>query len=122
MILALDFSSETPIYQQIRNEIVIGISNGSLAEGERLPTIRALAAEIGVNTMTVNKAYDLLKKEGYISADRRSGARVMPRNHDSKEVSKEIGERLKLLISEARLNGVKKETFITLCEQLYKEE
>ncbi len=122
MILALDFSSETPIYQQIRNEIVIGISNGSLAEGERLPTIRALAAEIGVNTMTVNKAYDLLKKEGYISADRRSGARVMLRNHDSKEVSKEIGERLKLLISEARLNGVKKETFITLCEQLYKEE
>ena len=76
MILTLDFSSEVPIYLQIRNEIVLGVADGRLKPGEKLPTIRALADEAGVNTMTVNKAYALLKSEGVIVADRRSGARV----------------------------------------------
>ena len=56
MILALDFSSDVPIYMQIRNQIVMGISEGKLAPGDKLPTIRNLAAESGINSMTVNKA------------------------------------------------------------------
>ena len=76
MLLQLDFSSDLPIYLQIRNQIVLGIAGGKLAPGERLPTIRALADEAGVNMMTVSKAYQLLKQEGYISTDRRSGAVV----------------------------------------------
>ena len=74
MILRLDFSNEIPIYMQIRNQIVTGIADGGLKPGERLPAIRALADESGINMMTVSKAYQLLKQEGYIAADRRSGA------------------------------------------------
>ena len=48
MLLQLDFQSETPIYQQIRNQIVVGIATGALHGGERLPTIRALAEEVGL--------------------------------------------------------------------------
>ena len=48
MLLQLDFSSDLPIYLQIRNQIVLGIAGGKLAPGERLPTIRALADEAGV--------------------------------------------------------------------------
>lgn len=69
MLLQLDFESETPLYRQIRNQIVLGISTGRLASGERLPTIRALAEESGINMMTVSKAYQLLCREGYIRAD-----------------------------------------------------
>ena len=76
MILKLNMSSETPIYVQLRNQIVLGISDGRLAPGEQLPTVRALSEEIGINSMTVSKAYTLLKQEGYIYTDRRSGARV----------------------------------------------
>ena len=43
MILKLNMSSETPIYVQLRNQIVLGISDGRLAPGEQLPTVRALA-------------------------------------------------------------------------------
>ena len=64
MLLHLDFSSGVPIYQQIRNQIVLGIASGSLPPGQRLPTIRGLAEEAGINMMTVNKAYQLLKQEG----------------------------------------------------------
>ena len=79
MLLHLDFSLDTPIYQQIRNEIVRGIAAGSLVPGQQLPTIRALAETLGVNVMTVNKAYALLKQEGYLRADRRSGTVVAGR-------------------------------------------
>ena len=74
MVISINDASEIPIYQQIRNQIVLGISDGRLAPGEQLPTVRALAEEIGINSMTVSKAYTLLKQEGYIYTDRRSGA------------------------------------------------
>ena len=76
MLLQLDFSGRLPIYMQIRNQIVLGIASGELAPGEKLPTIRALAEQSGVNMMTVSKAYSLLKQEGYITADRRGGTVV----------------------------------------------
>ena len=78
MLLTFDFSSDTPLYIQLRNQIIIGIADGRLISGEKLPTVRALAEESGINTMTVSKAYQLLKQEGYITTDRRSGAAVAP--------------------------------------------
>lgn len=63
MLLQLNFSSDLPIYQQIRNQIVVGIASGQLNPGDRLPTIRALADESGVNVMTVNKAYSRLSRK-----------------------------------------------------------
>ena len=59
MILTFDFSSDVPLYMQLRNQIVIGIAEGKLVPGEKLPTIRALADESGINMMTVSKAYDI---------------------------------------------------------------
>jgi DNA-binding transcriptional regulator YhcF (GntR family) len=76
MVIELDMESEVPIYVQLRNQIVKGIGKGELKAQEKLPTVRQLAAEAGVNTMTVNKAYQILKAEGYIKIDRRHGAVV----------------------------------------------
>lgn len=72
MIIELDMSSSTPIYVQLRNQIVKGIGKGELKTGEKLPTVRQLASDAGVNTMTVNKAYQILKNEGFIRTDRGS--------------------------------------------------
>ncbi len=63
MILHIDMSGDTPIYQQIRDQIGYGVASGKLEIGERLPTVRQLAADIGVNPMTVNKAYNLLNPD-----------------------------------------------------------
>lgn len=76
MVIELDMDSSTPIYVQLRNQIVKGIGKGELAAGEKLPTVRQLAEDAGVNTMTVNKTYQILKVEGYIKIDRRLGACV----------------------------------------------
>ena len=76
MIIELDMNSSIPIYVQLRNQIVMGIGHGELKPGESLPTVRQLAEDAGINTMTVNKTYQILKTEGYINIDRRHGAVV----------------------------------------------
>ena len=75
MIFQLDFQSTSPIYRQLRDQVVLAIAQGQLTPGERLPTTRALAEDAGVNVMTVSKAYQLLKSEGYLVTDRRRGMR-----------------------------------------------
>ena len=64
MIISLDMSSDTPIYVQLRNQIVKGIGRGELRAGETLPSVRQMARDAGINTMTVNKTYQILKTEG----------------------------------------------------------
>lgn len=120
MLLQLDFASETPIYMQIRNQVVQGIANGALRPGERLPTIRALADESGINMMTVNKAYQLLKQEGFICADRRSGAVVNGDRQQSHVLDARCLEELRQLASEAKLQGLSAEEFAKLCEETYR--
>ena len=119
MILNFDFHSDVPIFMQIRNQIVIGIAEGKLKPGEQLPTIRALADESGINMMTVSKAYQILKQEGYITADRRSGARVALK--DDKAVNEKTMQQLRLAISELRLSGMKEEEILSLVSGLYQE-
>ena len=120
MLLNFDFSSDTPIYLQLRNQIVIGISSGQLQAGEKLPTVRALAEESGINVMTVSKAYNLLKQEGYITTDRRKGAVVAPRQ-GAPAVKEETISALRLGISELRLAGMNKAQVMELLEGLCKE-
>ena len=120
MILQFDFSSDVPIYMQLRNQIVIGIGSGQLQTGDKLPTVRALAEESGINAMTVSKAYNLLKQEGYIITDRRKGAVVAARA-SAPSVKEETIRALRLHISELRLAGMTKEQIHDLLDNLYEE-
>ena len=118
MIIAINEYSDVPIYQQIRNQIVLGISDGRLSPGEQLPTVRALAQEMGVSSMTVNKAYQMLKQEGYIFTDRRNGARVREEMNFNRELSQNAKEMLERVISEAKIRGIGKQEFFVLLEEL----
>ena len=119
MIIRIDEYSDVPIYMQIRNQIVMGISSGELKGGEQLPTVRAMALEIGINTMTVSKTYQLLKQEGYIMTDRKNGARVRDNIAQSGVMSEENKTELKRIVSEARLSGVPKTDLKKLIDEFY---
>ena len=119
MIIRIDELSDVPIYQQIRNQIVMGISGGELAAGEQLPTVRALALEMGINTMTVSKAYQLLKTEGYIMTDRKNGARVRTTIDKQASIPETNKAELRRIVSEARISGVPKEEIIQLVDVYY---
>lgn len=118
MILQLDMASSTPLYVQLRNQIVTGIGKGTLRPGESLPTVRALAQQAGINTMTVNKTYQILKTEGFISIDRRHGATVAVQVNPARCREKLEGE-LELLCAEAAVRGISKTEFLRLCEQAF---
>lgn len=74
MYVKIDFSSDEAIYIQLKNQIIYGIATSHFQEGDNLPSVRDLADYIGINMHTVNKAYTILKQEGYIKLDRRKGA------------------------------------------------
>ncbi len=116
MIIRIDELSDVPIYQQLRNQIVMGISSGELKSGEQLPTVRNLALEMGINTMTVSKAYQLLKTEGYIMTDRKNGARIRTEIKKEASVSDANKSELKRIVSEVRISGVEKQELFDLVD------
>ena len=74
MIIEIDFNSDEALYMQLRNQIILGIATNRFHEGDVLPSVRQLADTIGINMHTVNKAYTVLKQEGFVKVDRRKGA------------------------------------------------
>lgn len=76
MILRIDQASPEPVYLQVRDQIVAAIARGELQPADRLPSVRALASDLGINLHTVNKAYAVLRDEGYLLMRGRSGAVV----------------------------------------------
>ena len=119
MVIRIDELSDVPIYMQIRNQIVMGISDGTLKAGEQLPTVRSLALVMGINTMTVSKAYQLLKTEGYIMTDRKNGARIRTEIKKQGEISEANKTELRRIVSEAQLSGVDKSELIALINEYY---
>lgn len=121
MILEIDTLSVTPIYQQLRDQVILGIAKKELLPGESLPTVRQLADELGVNTMTISKAYNLLKDEGYLITDRRKGSLVrLPEPFQAQEaqVSRQA---LALLLAEIKLHGTSKETLLANIHDIWQD-
>ncbi|WP_088809150.1 MULTISPECIES: GntR family transcriptional regulator [Listeria] len=78
MLLQIDLQAEEPIYMQIVNQIIEGIAKHELKPGDDLPSVRSLGADIGINFHTVNKAYQILKQEGFILIHRQKGVVIHP--------------------------------------------
>ncbi len=120
MILKIDFDSDIPIYVQIKNQVVEGIARGELEEGEELPSVRGLADDIGVNMHTVNKAYSLLKDDGYIKIDRRKGAFISLSLKSSNEGFREnLNYELEYYMAECFNRGISKEDIKSYIETIF---
>ncbi|WP_067131276.1 GntR family transcriptional regulator [Microtetraspora malaysiensis] len=118
MNLTLDLDSEVPIYQQIRDRIVEAVARGEAVEGDPLPSTRQLASDFGINFHTVNKAYDLLRQEGVIRVNRKSGAVI---RRDPSSGPPEPGfagdweNRMRVLLAEATVHGLDREDVVRRC-------
>ncbi len=120
MYLKIDFESEKPIYTQLIEQIIEGIASGTIKEGDALPSVRQMAEDIGINLHTVNKAYTLLKNEGYIKLDRRKGAIINLNFHQTKEaIIKKLSEELKVVLAEAYCKKVTKEELSEIVNEIY---
>ena len=121
MNLTLDLQSEVPIYQQIRDSVVDQIARGHAKRGDPLPSTRQLAGDFGINFHTVTKAYDLLRREGIIRINRKSGAVVS--KHPGIEPADDSfvhawRERLHVLLAEAAVQGINRQDVLVHCAEV----
>ncbi|MEN8698313.1 GntR family transcriptional regulator [Bacillus infantis] len=123
MIIKLDLESEEPIYSQLKHQIITGIAKGELMPGDGLPSVRSLAADIGINLHTVNKAYQQLKQEGFILIHRQKGVVVNPDGvqQADDEYRSKLQKTLHPLIAESICRGMGEEEFLKLCSSLFRE-
>ena len=123
MIIKINQRSEIPLYLQLRNQIVTGIGKGALKPGESLPTVRQLATDLGINSMTVSKAYQLLKAEGFLETDRRRGSVVsLPdanRPGAAAAFEEKLTDELELLTAEAKVHGMTLQDFLSFCTNAF---
>ncbi len=118
--IQIDFQSGEAIYLQLRNQIIIAIAKEELQEGEALPSVRQLAECLGVNMHTVNKAYSLLKQDGYLQLDRRKGAVVSVSVPCDKQLEVQaIYESMEMIVAEAICKNISKEDIYQIVDSMY---
>ena len=120
MLIEMDFQSDEALYIQLRNQIVLGVAGCLLREGDSLPPVRQMAEQLGINMHTVNKAYALLREEGFLTIDRRKGA-VVAVEVDKIRAAQELREQLRPVLAKALCRGMDTpdihEIVDELCEQ-----
>ena len=121
MFIELDFNSNEAIYMQLRNQIILGIAQDKIKNGESLPSVRQLAEDIGVNMHTVNKAYALLRNDGYLKLDRRKGAVVCVTVESRKEQPEQVNLDMQMLVAEAICKDISLAEMHQIITDMYKE-
>lgn len=116
-MININTTSDVPIYTQIRNEIIREIANGNLQNGDELPSVRQFANDLGINPMTISKAYNILKDEKIIVIDRRVGAKICVDENYSRN---SFEDELKLLLMEAKIRGKSQKDIKNIVEEIIK--
>ena len=120
MLIEVDFNSDEAIYVQLQNQIIMGIATEMIKEGDTLPSVRRLADNIGINMHTVNKAYSILKQEGFIQLDRRRGA-VIAIDVDKARALLKLEEQLRILLAKGCCKNITREEVHTLVDEIFGE-
>ena len=120
MIIEVDFNSEEAIYIQLRNQVILGIATANIHEGDSLPSVRQLAETIGVNMHTVNKAYNVLKQEGFITLDKRRGA-VIALDENKIRAVEEMRQQLQIVLAKACCRAISREEIHELVDEILDE-
>lgn len=120
MIIKIDFNSDEALYIQLRNQIIMGIATSQLTVGDSLPSVRQLADNIGINMHTVNKAYSVLRQEGYIKLDRRKGA-VVAIDYDQVVATGQIMTMLQSVLAEAICKDIQRDDIHAMVDEIYDE-
>ena len=120
MVIEIDFNSDEAIYVQLMNQIILGIATSRLQEGDPLPSVRQLADTIGINMHTVNKAYSLLRQEGFVTIDRRRGA-ILSVDENKIKAMEEMKENLIVALAKGCCRNVSREEVHGLIDEIYDE-
>ena len=120
MVIEIDFNSDEAIYVQLMNQIIMGIATSRLQEGDTLPSVRQLADTIGINMHTVNKAYSLLRQEGFVTIDRRRGA-IIALDVDKIKALEEMKQNLMVALARGCCKNITRAEVHNLIDEIFDE-
>ncbi len=120
MLIEIDFQSDEAIYMQLRNQIIMGIATADIREGDVLPSVRQLAGDIGINMHTVNKAYSVLRQEGFVTIDRRRGA-VVALDANKIQAVAELRKQLRVVLAKGICKSVSRAEVHEIIDEIYDE-
>lgn len=120
MVIEIDFNSDDAIYVQLMNQIIMGIATSRLQEGDPLPSVRQLADTIGINMHTVNKAYSLLRQEGFVTIDRRRGA-IIAIDVDKMKALEEMKQNLMVALARGYCKNISRAEVHDLIDEIFDE-
>lgn len=118
MIVEIDFNSDEAYYIQLCNQIILGIATDRIREGEVLPSVRQMADRIGINMHTVNKAYAVLRQEGFVKLDRRRGA-IVSLDVDKLQALEEMRRELGVVLARGVCKNVSREEVHSLVDEIF---
>ena len=124
MHIVLSNSTSLPIYEQIKEQIKAQILSGELAEGEKLPSLRRLAADLKISVLTTTRAYNELEAEGYITSQQGKGFFVMSSSSQilREQLLKNVEAQLQGAIDVAEKAGMSREELLALLNLLMEVE
>ena len=113
-----------PIYEQIMEQIKKNIMNGTLQEGDALPSMRTLAKELRISVITTKRAYEELENAGFIVTVMGKGSFVAKKNLDliREEQLKEIEKNIQKAVEQSKINGISLQELIEIVKILYGDE
>jgi GntR family transcriptional regulator len=124
MILVVDPHSGVPVYRQLMDQVRFQVASGQLRAGDEIPSTRALSAQLGVNFMTVSKAFRLLEEEGVL--ERRPGLASVVRAQKGRKLRASKFERLRSSLrpvaTRARQLGLSTEESLGVFRELLDEQ
>lgn len=118
-MIVLDYSARTPIFEQIKEQIIFLIQKGVFLPNDRLPSIRALAAQLGVNVNTVKHSFQVLEESGIVYSEPGKGFFVSQNAINNEKVKGEALEAVHIAVSSAVSMGAKKEELLKLIEVFF---
>ena len=123
MLITIDHHSGVPVYRQLMDQIKFHIASGLLKPGEKLPTTRVLSAELGLNPMTISKAYSYLEMEGLVERHRGLPLTVKHLGTEELETSKleQLRQDLATVVTVARQLGIGKTQALEVFRQMLDE-
>lgn len=117
----IDIQSKVPIFEQLKKQILEFISIGILLPNDKLPSVRSLATNIGVNPNTVSKAYQELENQGYIYSVKGKGCFIAD-NQTDQLIKDDKLEDFKGCVNEMKKHQITKDKLLEIIEEVYKEE
>lgn len=124
MKILISNTSESPLYQQIKDQIIDAILKGELAEGDTLPSIRAFANDLKVSVLTIRRVYDDLEKEGFVNSQIGIGTFVSASNIELLRDSKRrlVEQKMQDMIETAKSLGISRQELNEMMNILFEEE